>query len=344
MVSPEGPKASICFILPYREAIPAAKINKVGFIVYIYFPKDKSIVMAPNKRDIVQKWVDERLKSKIPIQQVPTSFYRRAGISWDVLRTDLIHPICSGNKLFKLKYYLLDAAQKKYTMIQTEGGPWSNHIVATAFAAKEIGIEATATIHGEEPIVKSETLLDAEKYGMELQFKGWDTQLNKIAYKPNAYQIPQGGFGILGAKGAKEMIATEVAHLYTHIVCAVGTGTMLAGLCLAAPNANVLGIVVLKNSNLALSIQPLIGLNTFSLNHDYHFGGYAKKTNELFSFMNDFYRSTNIPLDFVYTGKLMFGVNALIQKNYFPDGSKILTIHSGGLQGNRSLTNGELIF
>lgn len=300
--------------------------------------------MVSNKCDIVKKWVDDRLNVTVPVQTVPYSVYERAGITWDILRTDLIHPVCSGNKLFKLKYYLLDATQKNYTKIQTEGGPWSNHIVATAFAAKEIGLTAMGIIHGDEPTEKSRALQDAENYGMELHYKGWGLSTTNSDHFADTFQIPQGGFGHLGVKGAKEIIPQKLSKEYSHIICAVGTGTMLAGISMAAPNTNVIGIPVLKNTNITLPIQQLIGTLPLRLIHDYHFGGYAKKTNELLNFMNQFYSISKIPLDFVYTGKLMFAIHDLIQNKYFPEGSKILAIHSGGLQGNRSLTKGELIF
>lgn len=299
--------------------------------------------MVSNKWDTVNKWINDQLRLPLPVQQVQNHFFNQPNITWDVLRSDLIHPVCSGNKLFKLKYYLLDAAQKNHTMIYTEGGPWSNHIVAAAFAAKETGFAATGIITGEEPLEKSFSLKDAENSGMHLVYKGWG-QKTLQDENGSAYFIPQGGYGTLGVKGAAEILATTPIHTYTHIICAVGTGTMLAGICQAAHQISVLGIPVLKHPNIHESILPFTNGCSFSLNHDYHFGGYAKKTPALLHFMNAFYASSNIPTDFVYTGKLMFAIDDLIQKNYFPEGSRILAIHSGGLQGNRSLTNNQLIF
>lgn len=299
--------------------------------------------MVSNKWETVYNWVNELMNTPIPVQQVQPSFFGKTDIEWDVLRTDLIHPICSGNKLFKLKYYLLEAAQKNYTMIHTEGGPWSNHIVAAAFAAKQIGFSSLGMINGTEPLEKSFALQDAEQYGMDLHYKGWGNDQHNLSHT-DSFFIPQGGYGRSGVKGAKEMIKDDLQNKYTHILCAVGTGTMLAGIAQAVKNTSVIGIPVLKNPNLQESIEPLSDGHAFVLNHNYHFGGYAKKTPDLLNFMNSFYRQTNIPTDFVYTGKLMYAIYDLIQKDHFPLGSKILAIHSGGLQGNRSLTKTELIF
>ena len=195
--------------------------------------------MVSNKLETVYNWVTELMNTSIPVHQVQQSFFNRTDVEWDVLRTDLIHPICSGNKLFKLKYYLLEAAQKNYTMIHTEGGPWSNHIVAVAFAAKETGFRASGIINGNEPFDKSFTIKDAENYGMDLFYKGWGNDQPDINHTDSFY-IPQGGYGILGAIGAKEMINDELQNKYTHILCAVGTGTMLAGIAQTIKKASLL--------------------------------------------------------------------------------------------------------
>lgn len=291
----------------------------------------------------MKKWIDEILSFSMPVQEVSTELYHQSGLQWDVLRTDLIHPVCSGNKLFKLKYYLLEAFQKNYTMIHTEGGPWSNHIVATAFACDALKLVAKGIISGDEPKLPSNTLTDAKLYNMHLQFKGWGSTI-KPTIDPLSYFIPQGGYGALGAKGAKEILSKELAEQYTHILCAVGTGTMLAGLSQQETKATFIGIPVLKHERIKDEIEAISPSSQYELIYNYHFGGYAKKTPTLLAFMNMFYSKTLIPTDVVYTAKLMYAIYDLIQKGYFPIGSKILAIHSGGLQGNRSLTNDELIF
>jgi 1-aminocyclopropane-1-carboxylate deaminase len=275
----------------------------------------------------------------------------------DVLRLDEVHPVISGNKWFKLQHYLTEANSLGKKVILTFGGAFSNHIVATAAAAKAYGFASIGIIRGERGRLSSPTLIDAEAFGMDLQFLPRDQyrikQLPLSIFNSYAlndvYMIAEGGYGKPGASGAMNILDQTDAANYTHIIAAVGTGTMLAGLTLASlPHQQVLGIPVLKN---CLSLQeeinallPADKYGQYSLNCDYHFGGYAKRTPELIHFMNEWYNSTGIPSDFVYTGKLFFAVQDLARKNYFPSGSRLLIIHSGGLQGNRSLPKQTLIF
>jgi 1-aminocyclopropane-1-carboxylate deaminase len=289
-------------------------------------------------------WFETLARDRIVTETVENSVYGDPAIRWDILRTDLIHPICSGNKFFKLKYYLIEAIQKNNTTIITSGGAWSNHIVATAFAAQACGLRSTGLIRGEKSQTLSDTLLEASALGMDLQYVSREDFGNKPELKSGEYYVPAGGYGMPGAKGAGEMLAFAEDRHYSHVICASGTGTMLAGLTLAAPGKRVLGIAVLKHNDLGREAGKLIGEKELEMIHDYHFGGYAKKTDELLAFMNEFYRTTGIPTDFVYTGKLMYAVKQLIQKQFFPPGSRILTIHSGGLQGNKSLKKGELVY
>lgn len=289
-------------------------------------------------------WFENLAKERIITETVDKGIYDDSAVRWDILRTDLIHPVCSGNKFFKLKYYLLDAVQKNNTTIITSGGAWSNHIVATAFAARASGLRSAGLIRGEKSETPSDTLLEASALGMDLRYIKREDFGNMPELKPGEYYIPAGGYGEPGVTGAGEMLAYAEDHHYSHIVCASGTGTMLAGLTLAAPGKRVLGISVLKHKDLGREAGKLIGKKELEMIHDYHFGGYAKKNDELLAFMNEFYRNTGIPTDFVYTGKLMYAVKQLIQRQFFPPGSRILTIHSGGLQGNKSLKKGELVY
>jgi 1-aminocyclopropane-1-carboxylate deaminase len=275
----------------------------------------------------------------------------------DVLRLDLLHPLISGNKWFKLKEYLTEAKKLNKDTIITFGGSYSNHIVATAAAANMEEFKSIGIIRGEAPLFLSPTLKDAEKFGMQLYFipreqyssKKLPEEIeNKEIFK-NYFIINAGGYGELGAKGAQSILALVDKEKYSHVITAVGTGTTFAGLINATSiNQKIIGINVLKNNySIVDEIKHLLidsGKNNFELINDYHFGGYAKKTPELISFMNNWYERTGIPSDFIYTGKLFYAVNNLILKNYFPLNSKILIIHSGGLQGNRSLSKGTLIF
>lgn len=281
----------------------------------------------------------------------PISFLYENKIEVDVLRLDKISPVISGNKWFKLRYYLEEAKSQQKKSILTFGGAWSNHIIATAAVCKMQDLNSIGIIRGEGPKQLSSTLLHAKKLGMQLVFiSRSDYQQKKIpaTLQPGDYYIiNEGGYGETGAKGASTML-DHCNKTYTHYCCAVGTGTMMAGLVNAVSQAQtVLGISVMKN-NTALKemIQTLVtgtGKN-WKIIHDYHFGGYAKHQPALLDFMNEFYKQTAIPSDFVYTGKLFFAISDLIGKNYFPADSKLLLIHSGGLQGNSSLPGVTLIF
>ncbi len=272
----------------------------------------------------------------------------------DILRLDLVHPVVSGNKWFKLRYHLLEAAARGSTTLATFGGAWSNHIVATAFAAAAAGLKSKGLIRGDADTALSPALQDARSYGMELVFVTREEYRNKEALKqahhqPGTYWVMEGGYGTLGAKGAGEILDTVDISGYTHILCAVGTGTMIAGLVNhSRPGQTVEGIPVLKNRmGLARDIRSLLNdpdSHRFRLHHAYHFGGYAKQTQELFDFMQLLWKEQLIPTDIVYTSKLLFAARDLLCKSYFPDDSRLLVVHSGGLQGNRSLPHGKLPF
>ena len=273
-------------------------------------------------------------------------------VAADVLRLDKIHPLISGNKWFKLRFYLDEAKNRHKKTIVTFGGAWSNHILATAAACNISNLKCIGIIRGEEAANLSPTLLLAKEAGMQLLFiSREDYSLKKIPGELSSdeyYFINEGGYGMLGAEGAATILDYCYKENYTHICCATGTGTMMAGIIKGASlHQNIIGISVLKNNTgLEDAVIALLNgrENTFQIFHDYHFGGYAKHKPELISFMNSFYQQTNIPSDFVYTGKLFFAITHLINTNFFPPGCKLLLIHSGGLQGNASLSKGTLIF
>ena len=288
----------------------------------------------------------------IRIQTISAGWLNGKNIMCSVLRLDTVHSIISGNKWFKLRYYISDAKKKNKKDIVTAGGAWSNHILATAATCQLEGLNAIGVIRGEKPASYSATLKQAADLGMQFLFidreeyrkNQWPEMLHDDKY----YHIPTGGYGAPGAMGASTIMDHCQPSEYSHVCCAVGTGTMAAGIAGRLKDGQQLaGISVLKNNLsirdeiLMLIPQPVCRLEII---HDYHAGGYAKHSPPLLNFMNDFYRETGIPTDFVYTGKMFFALKDLVEKDFFPSGSHVLVIHSGGLQGNQSLENGTLIF
>jgi D-cysteine desulfhydrase len=295
--------------------------------------------------------------TKAVVQPLGGDLLHIKNIAIDILRLDLVHPVISGNKWFKLKYQLQEARRQNKKGILSFGGAWSNHLVATALAAQQAELASIGIIRGEQPEMLSTTLQEMQDYNMQLQFISRARYSNEAAIipelaaqYPDYYIIPQGGQSHLGVLGAADILQLTQIKSYSHICGAAGTGTMLAGLVHAAlPHQQVIGICSLKmpddeNNSLNSFIKPYAGQKQYAIFYDYHFGGYARKTNELISFMNSIYQQHELPTDFVYTGKLLFGVMQLVQNNYFQPGSRILVVHSGGLQGNRSLPPGTLTF
>ncbi len=277
-------------------------------------------------------------------------------VALSMLRLDKIHPVISGNKLFKLSYFLEEAKNSTHKTIITFGGAYSNHLAATAFACKAEGLRCIGFVRGEAPVPPSSTLVFCKENAMQLEFISRsvyrninDEFRNTLLYKYGDHTfIPEGGFSTKGAYGAKDIMKLFDGKNYSHICCPVGTATTLAGLINGNNNnSTIIGFSVLKNlDDIAYRLKKLNidESAVYKFIPNYHFGGYAKKTPVLIAFMNNFYSDNKIPLDFVYTGKMMFGIYDLIKENYFPAGSRILCIHTGGLQGNNSLPRGMLNF
>lgn len=272
-----------------------------------------------------------------------------------ILRADLLDSVVSGNKWFKLQFYVRDAIAAGKTTLATFGGPYSNHIIATAKYGASMGLKTVGFIRGEKPTTLSATLTDAIQHGMTLHFvsrENFEQKEKIIAHNQDPYWawIPEGGYGIKGAEGIKSMLTIKDTSSYDTIICAVGTGTMMAGLIkAAAPHQKIIGLSVLKNNfSIDTEIKALLTVEEVNKNFEiiqgYHFGGYAKYTPTLIECMNDCYKKIELPLDFVYTAKLIFGTQDLASKGKFEPSSKILVIHSGGLQGNRSFKKGTLTF
>ncbi len=292
-------------------------------------------------------------KHKVFIQNIQFSIESNSCIV-DILRLDEIHPLISGNKFFKLQLHILEAINNQYSTIATFGGAYSNHIIATACYCNQLGFKSVGIIRGEEPPQKSDTLLQAEAFGMQLIYVSRELFKEKeqiiTSFEDESYYwVNEGGYSRLGAEGAAD-ICSWIDESYTDIVCAVGTGTMMAGLIIGArPHQKVTGISVLKgNEKLIESVTDLLTdeekKKHFELIDGYHFGGYAKHPEALLDWMNFFYNHSKVPTDLVYTAKLCYAVNDLLDKGYFAPDSKIMIIHSGGLQGNSSLPTGKLDF
>ena len=268
-----------------------------------------------------------------------------AGNQVFVRKTYLNHAFISGNKLNKLKYNIKEAKKNKKKVLLTFGGAFSNHISAVAAVGKEYGFKTIGVIRGEElksKINENPTLSFANNSGMQLEFVSREIYRNKTSNDfieklkkqfGDFYLIPEGGTNSLAVKGCEEILTDEDA-IYDYICCPVGTGGTIAGIINASSlRQKILGFPALKGEFLKEEITKFTTKTNWELISDYHFGGYAKVNADLITFINTFKKENNIPLDPVYTGKMLFGVQDLIKRGFFPKHSKILVIHTGGLQG-----------
>lgn len=284
-----------------------------------------------------------------PLQKIENSFLAKKGINLFIKREDLNHTEFSGNKLHKLKYNLLKAKEDSYNTLLTFGGAYSNHIHAVAAAGKYFGFKTIGIIRGEEHLPLNPTLKFASDSGMSLHYmnrsqyrlkhsvrviKQLKTQFGKF------YLIPEGGSNALAVKGCAEIV--DSIQIDFDIICTpCGTGGTLAGLTAGLNGkSSVLGFAVLKGASFLVNdIKSLLissghgHLSNWNVNLDYHFGGYAKINFELVSFSSSFEAETGIRLEPVYTGKMMFGIYDLISRNLINEGSSIIALHTGGLQG-----------
>ena len=284
------------------------------------------------------------------IQQVHLSEISDKEISIFIKREDELHPFISGNKYRKLKYNLAEASKQNQHTLLTFGGAYSNHIAATAAAGFEHNFKTIGIIRGDELATNLEktlrnnpTLKFASERGMQFHFVSRSAYRNKTTHKFIAnlkdkfgdfYLVPEGGTNNFAVKGCEEILIEEDKQ-YDIICSSIGTGGTISGLINSSKNhQTVIGFPALKGNFLQNEIKKYVLRNdNWSLNTNYHFGGFAKISEELVTFINNFKSETNIPLDPVYTGKMLFGIVDLIKKDYFKKGTKILAIHTGGLQG-----------
>ncbi|MDN3724742.1 pyridoxal-phosphate dependent enzyme [Aequorivita sp. SDUM287046] len=279
------------------------------------------------------------------IESVDLSPFGLRNLSLHIKRDDLLHPIISGNKFRKLKYNLIAAKNQNQHTLLTFGGAYSNHIAAVAAAGKESGFKTIGIIRGEEiqdKLSTNPTLQFAKKCGMELHFisreeyklKNDEAYLHKLKIKfGDCYLLPEGGTNALAVKGCEEILG-ECEKSMDYVCVPVGTGGTMAGLVKASnENQSILGFSALKGDFLTSEIKKYTAKTNFKITDAYSFGGYGKIDIELIRFINEFKKKTGIPLDPIYTGKMMFGILDLLKNGYFKENSRIFAIHTGGLQG-----------
>ena len=268
------------------------------------------------------------------------------GVSLHILREDKIHPTISGNKFRKLKYNLIEFQTGDYQALLTMGGAYSNHISATAAAGKEFGIRTIGVIRGEELIDKiseNPTLRFAQDCGMEFKF------ISRTAYRDksnpeflNALQsefgkifiLPEGGTNSLAVKGCEEILGTHTEEF--DVICvAVGTGGTISGILNSAKeHQHLIGFPALKEAEFLYDeINKYSTRSNYTLTKEFHFGGYGKVSEKLIAYINKFKQEYAVTLDPIYTGKMLYGIDQLMHRNHFREGTKILAIHTGGLQG-----------
>ena len=264
-----------------------------------------------------------------------------------IKRDDLLHLIISGNKWRKLKYTLDHALSEGADTLISMGGAYSNHLHALAYVSKALGLKTIGLVRGEQPETLTPTLSDLQNWGMVLKFVSrFDYRLlrqYKGCYdlpglKPRQYWLPEGGAQALALKGVAELV-NEIDVAYDILCVPCGTGATLAGIIDMVPDqVSVMGFAALKNAEfLQTDVESLLPrpCSNWQINMDYHFGGFAKTSAELMTFMADFEFKNGIPLEPVYTGKMIYAIYNLITKHTFKPGQRIIAVHTGGLQGKR---------
>ena len=284
------------------------------------------------------------------LQQIDHPVASKHGIGLSILRLDLLHPERGGNKWYKLKYNVEALKKKGMKTLLTPGGAFSNHIAATAATGRIHSFKTIGIIRGEELDTESNpTLKKAKADGMTLKFisrahyrrRNEPVFLEELKEEFGAfYFLPEGGANEAGLRGCAEIMQNIIIE-YDFVVCAVGTGTTLAGIASTLPkDKQIIGIPVLANAGYLESTIEIMrpDLSNWKLYHGYDFGRYGSITPELVLFSEQFESETGIALDHVYTAKMMFGLLDLIEKGTFIRGEKIIALHTGGLQGNKSNT------
>ncbi|CCH52040.1 Pyridoxal-5'-phosphate-dependent protein beta subunit [Fibrisoma limi BUZ 3] len=292
-----------------------------------------------------------------PLQRLNEPFPEPLPIHLYLKRDDLLHPLVSGNKWRKLKYNLLEARRLKADTLVTFGGAFSNHLYATAAAGQVFGFRTVGIIRGEEYTHRdAPTLAFCRQAGMQV-YAVSRTMYREITIPERAsdasdfvtgltrlsagvYVLPEGGTNGLAVQGTAELLPElngQLGRMPDFVCCPVGTGGTVAGLVSTAPPATtVVGFSALKGGGfLNGEVDRLLGYSPENLRiqTEYPFGGYAKTTPDLLAFIRLFEQKTGVRIEQVYTGKMLFGLYDLARKGFFPTGSSVVAVHTGGLQG-----------
>lgn len=283
-----------------------------------------------------------------PMQEIFDPLLKEKSVSLLIKRDDLLHPQVSGNKWRKLKYNLLTAKKAGHDTLLTFGGAYSNHIYATATAAAEMGFKSIGIIRGEENLPLNGTLQFAVNKGMRLIYM--DREKYRLKHSQSIikdlekrlgrfYIIPEGGSNALAIQGCKEIVK-EISVPYDYICCAAGTGGTVSGLIAGLQGKQqIIGFSALKGDFLEEEIKALLAnageelYDNWQIFNQYHFGGYAKVQPSLMAFVDDFLAKHKVLWDPIYTGKMIYGLYDLIKNDYFPEGARIVAVHTGGIQG-----------
>ncbi|MGK0442461.1 MAG: 1-aminocyclopropane-1-carboxylate deaminase [Pseudohongiellaceae bacterium] len=285
------------------------------------------------------------------VESLSIDEWKSAEVEVSVLRLDSLHPMLSGNKYFKLKHNLSYIQAQGIDTVLSFGGAFSNHIHALAYAAHKYNVRSIGIIRGEPAYAGNPTLQDALRWGMELQFvsreeykERYDIKYQRmLANKHGAFVIPEGGSNPLALQGCEEIVEHihhALADQFDTVFVPSGTGSTLAGIAKALPlDKYVVGIAVLKGADyLERKITSMLYeagcyKDNWAVLGDYHFGGYAKCNKALARFIRDF----PLAIEPVYSAKMFWALDDLIKQGYFAKGSKIVAVHSGGMQGLRGM-------
>lgn len=308
--------------------------------------------------------VDLNLPS--PLEKVNYPLFDAYQVTVYLKRDDLIHAEISGNKWRKLKLNLEKFKLGKYDQLLTFGGAYSNHISATAALGRILHIPTIGIIRGDELTPSSnQTLQKAAEDGMQLIFVNreeyswrYETEYkNQLREKfGNVLVIEEGGANFYGIMGCTEIVS-EIPFEPDYYVLPAGTGTTASGILFATESSNTIAIAALNDVEGILdeisSLLEYAGLTDeevadklemLTLTSEFTFGGYGKTSPELITFINDFYTQTDIKLDQVYTGKMMYGLCEFIKAGKIAAGTTVVAVHTGGLQGTNSISNQLLFF